>query len=70
VKLERTLRGDKYSDFPEIETYCREMKIKFPHCRHALSLLIDINEQKGTKEALEEAKEVDITNQYRHYHRD
>eukprot|EP01128_Nolandella_sp_AFSM9_P005734 TRINITY_DN2837_c0_g1_i2.p1 TRINITY_DN2837_c0_g1~~TRINITY_DN2837_c0_g1_i2.p1 ORF type:complete len:116 (+),score=23.25 TRINITY_DN2837_c0_g1_i2:685-1032(+) len=55
--LNGLVKGKKYSDFPQIEVFCKEKRSAWPTCAYLLSTLIDIDEERGTKEALEDASQ-------------
>lgn len=46
-----------FDEMPKIEEFCKEALTKWPVCPNPLSLLIEINDRKATKESLNLAKE-------------
>jgi len=56
IYLKGIVLGEPYENYPKIEEICRTFLSKYPSCVPAASLLIDVLEQKGTKESLDEAK--------------
>lgn len=50
------VKDRKYAEFDEVETFCRDHLESWPTCSYLLSSLIEISEEKNTKDALLEAQ--------------
>jgi len=55
--LKGILSRQNFEDYPEVEETCLYFKQQFPSCANAVSLLVDIYEQKATQEHLKQALE-------------
>jgi len=50
------VKGHKFSEFPTIETFCKEHEKSWIVCSHLFSTLVDICEEAGGKENIEKAR--------------